>query len=312
MVAAAPEFPPLIFGNMARRVQSHRERVTIVHAALDAGIRTIDTAPLYDFGDAERQLGEALAGVPRDRVQIFGKVGLRWDDAARGAVLFRHENGAVRCDSRPASLRWQVEQSLGRLGTDYLDLVQIHQFDEATPLADALGELERLREAGMVRAIGICNFLPAQISEALACTQIASLQMSYNLLDRLADIDHWPRCSAGGVAALGYSPLAGGELIRGDLPAGARQEFVRIAERSGLSVSGVVLGWVMSQPQITAAIAGASSVDQVQELAAASPLSREDAASLDQMFRAAAERRAAWERGWRRRLKRWLHRLGRR
>ena len=314
MADAVPEFPPLIVGNMARRRHTRRERVAVVHAALDAGLNTIDTAPLYDFGAAEQQLSEALAGVPRDRVQIFSKVGLRWDEAARGEVLFKHETGVVRRDSRPSSLRWQVEQSLERLGTDHLDLVQIHQFDYATPLGESLDELERLRDAGKVRAIGICNFTPAEISRAFACTKIVSLQMPYNLLDRWSDVDHWPLCNAHGVATLGYSPLAGGELIRGDVPADTQQLVARIAERSGLPINVVALAWVMSQPQVTTAIAGASTVLQIQELAAARPLAEEDAASLGRAFRASAERRAlAQVRGlgkWRRRLKLWLNRLG--
>ena len=287
-------FPHVIFGNMARHAQSTQERVRVISAALEAGFNTIDTAPLYDFGAAEEQLGDVLAGVARDQVQVLSKVGLRWDADARGDVLFVHTDGrTVRRDSRPETLRWQVEQSLRRLRTDYLDLVQIHQPDRSVPLDESLGALHELCRAGLVRAVGVCNLDPDELERAFAASSLTSIQLPYSLLERQIEWQLLPLCREQGLDVLAFSPLAGGALAAGRVAADTFPHVIRIAEQLGVPASAVPLSWVLSRTGVTSVITGASSVEQIAELAATpADLPAEAVARLDTVFRAQADARA--------------------
>ncbi len=287
-------FPPVIFGNMARHPQSTQARVQVISAALEAGFNTIDTAPLYDFGAAEEQLGEVLATLPRDQVQVLGKVGLRWDADARGDVLFVHTDGrTVRRDSRPETLRWQVEQSLRRLRTDYLDLVQIHQPDRTVPLGESLDALHDLRREGLVRSVGVCNFDPPELEVACAASSLASVQLPYSLLERQIEWQLLPLCRNQDVDVLAYSPLAGGALAATRLAADAKPQVSEIADQLGVPVNVVPLSWVLSRAGVTSVITGASSQEQIAELAATpAGLPAEAVTQLDVLFRAQADARA--------------------
>src|SRR5688572_31566392 len=153
------QISPIVFGAMALGGKSanHDEetRVRTMQAAFDRGINAIDTAPLYEFGQSERIVGRALKG-RRDRIVVMTKVGLRWDDDF-GDVLFEFfDDGrrrAVRKNSRPDSIRLEVDRSLERLGIDTIDLVQVHHPDPRTPIAETMGALLELRRAGKVRHI---------------------------------------------------------------------------------------------------------------------------------------------------------------
>src|SRR5690348_3481651 len=121
--------------------------IATIRAAVDRGITLIDTAPVYGFGRSEEIVGKALAeGGLRHKVQIATKVGLAWKD------------GAVFRDSRPARIRKEIEVSLRRLRTDYIDLYQVHWPDLETPIAETAGTLEKLRREGKIRAIGVSNY----------------------------------------------------------------------------------------------------------------------------------------------------------
>jgi aryl-alcohol dehydrogenase-like predicted oxidoreductase len=180
----------------------------IIHAACDAGITSFDSAPLYDFHGSERVVGRALKD-RRQRVQLLTKAGLSWD-GAHGRVLFsfRDVQGAeraARMDSRPATLRAEVEGSLKRLQTDVIDLLQIHHPDLDTPLAESLGALEQLQREGKIRAIGVSNFTPEQLSESfdvLGPGGLAALQCEYNLLQRWPERALLPLCRTHGCAVL--------------------------------------------------------------------------------------------------------------
>jgi aryl-alcohol dehydrogenase-like predicted oxidoreductase len=270
--------------------------VRAIGKALDLGMNAIDTAPVYGFGRSERVIGRAIAG-RRSEVVLMTKVGLRWDDDS-GEFYFQAtgENGEtlrVHRNLKPASVRHEVEASLARLGTDYLDLVQIHWPDPFTPLAETLGALLELRARGVVRAIGVSNFPVAMLETAideLGDVPLASTQPKYSLVAREIEHDVLPFCRKHGVGVVVYSPLEQG-LLTGKVTAertfadddgrAKRWTFdaenrakvndvlarvVRpIAERRGGTVAQVVIAWTVAQPGVTSAIVGARTETQVVE-----------------------------------------------
>jgi aryl-alcohol dehydrogenase-like predicted oxidoreductase len=269
---------------MTRRRVPPRERVALIRTAVDRGLTAIDTAPLYDFGEVESLLGEALSVFPRERFQLLGKVGLCWRDGARGEVLFEFEDrlGAhrqVRRDSRPESVRRDVEESLARLRVDHLDLLQIHHPDTHTPFSETMQVLLDLRREGKIREIGVSNFSAPQIRAvqgALGDVPLASVQPELSLLRRDAERDVLPVCRELEIGVLAYSPLAWGLLagaVPQHVPARVRsrvqsllaQHLVPIARAHRVAPAAVALAWVLSRPGVTAAIAGASSLAQLED-----------------------------------------------
>jgi aryl-alcohol dehydrogenase-like predicted oxidoreductase len=277
---------------MGRRSLADAERMALWRAAIERGFGTLDTAPLYGYGAVEELLGRALAGVRRERVQLFGKVGLRWSEDARGRVLFVDESapGAprlVRCDARPASVRDDVEQSLRRLRVEYLDLVQVHMPDVETPLAETMGELLELRRRGLVRAIGASN-APAHelraMQRALGTTPLASVQPEWNLAARSFEADELAAARALQLGVLAYSPLDGGRLARAEGAGGALLRELAAAHRA--TPAAIALAWILAQPALSAAIVGASSLAQLAELERALDLrlASEDLVRLEAEF----------------------------
>lgn len=207
---------------MRFRSTAEDERIRTVHAAIDVGITSLDTAPLYDFGEIESMLGRALR-THRERVEILSKVGLRWD-GDHGDVLFEFTDGrgvrrTVRRDGRPSSIRRDIEESLKRLRTDRIDLCQIHQPDRLVPIEDSLGELARLAEEGKIREMGVSNFSSRELAAAVSVanplsprSQVVSQQLHYNLIERRAEQDVIPLARENGIGLLAYSPLEAGVL----------------------------------------------------------------------------------------------------
>jgi len=288
----------VVFGAMAlsslSREPVRRERT--IRAAIDAGISSIDTAPLYDFSASEELLGQALAGI-RDRVQILTKVGLRWDDpTAHGQVLFPFVDAsgrpqAVRRNSRPESIRLEVDRSLQRLRVEVLDLVQVHHPDLDTPIEDTMGALADLLRAGKLRAIGVSNYDPVQMRRAqaaLGSIPLASNQVHYNLLERWPETGILPLARAEQIAVLAYSPLAQGLLsgnVRRDrlalddgrrndpifhpknlarVTTAAEQSLIPIARAHDATVAQIALAWLLAQPGLTAVVVGASTLEQAK------------------------------------------------
>lgn len=274
-----------------------------MHAAIDAGITSIDTAPLYGFGESERLVGQAIAD-RRAAVQILGKVGLRWD-GEHGEVLLRAIQGdgstrVVRRDGRPCAVRRDVEQSLRRLGVDALDLCQVHHPDAQVPIAETMGELLRLRDEGKLRAVGVSNFSVAQVEQAragLGDVPLACVQAEYSLLQREIERGLLGAVHEHGLGLLAYSPLRQGLLAgcmggRRRLPADdyrrwdaafmpgnvARVEAARrggmesLARRHGVSTAQLALAWVLHQPGVSAVIVGGSDPAQVRANARAASL----------------------------------------
>jgi aryl-alcohol dehydrogenase-like predicted oxidoreductase len=246
----------------------------VVNAALDAGINFFDTADIYDKGHSEEFLGRALAG-RRSEAVIATKFGMKFDDTHQGA--------------RPEYVLQSAEDSLRRLGTDYIDLYQIHQPDPNTPIADTLGALHQLVEAGKVREIGCSNFSAAQIREA---GSFASVQNQYSLFHREPEAEVLPECRKRGMAFLPYFPLANGLLTgkyrKGQpLPKGSRgdagwgpkvfteenletvERLTQFAEGRGHSILELAFSWLAAQPAVPSVIAGATSPEQVKANASA-------------------------------------------
>jgi aryl-alcohol dehydrogenase-like predicted oxidoreductase len=305
---SALEVPGIVFGAWALGGwnwggSDDEAAVRAIQAGIDAGMDAIDTAPVYGFGHSEEVVGRALEG-RRDSVVLMTKVGLRWDDP-RGTFYFKTADQRGRAreiwrNGKADSIAAELEQSLRRLRTSCVDLVQVHWHDPATPLEETLGALVRLVEQGKARAIGVSNFTPALLKEAqlaLAPLPLASNQPKYSLLARESELQLNPFCREHDIGVIVYSPLEQG-LLTGKV--GARRVFPQddgrhkrptftpenrarvnallehevqpIARRHAATIAQVVLAWTIAQPGISAAIAGARTAEQARENAGAGSL----------------------------------------
>jgi aryl-alcohol dehydrogenase-like predicted oxidoreductase len=175
--------------------------VRTIHAALDQGITLIDTAPVYGFGRSEEIVGQALAaGAKRRNVLIATKAGLGWD-----------EHSPYR-DARPEQIRKEIEGSLRRLRTDYIDIYQIHWPDPLVPVAETAGVMKELLREGKIRAIGVSNYNTEQMEAFRHVAPIHTVQPPYNLFERGIETDILPYAKQHGIAVLAYGALCRGLL----------------------------------------------------------------------------------------------------
>jgi aryl-alcohol dehydrogenase-like predicted oxidoreductase len=258
--------------------QDERDSIRAIQRALDLGVNWIDTAPFYGWGRAEEVVGRALDG-KRDDVLVFTKCG-----------TFPDESGS-RMDLRPESIRAEVEESLRRLRTDRVDLLQMHDEDLNTPIEESWGEVQRLIVQGKVRYGGISNHRAAEVEHALAVGQIGALQYQYSLLFRQHEQDIVPLAERESIGVLAWSPLAGGfladafdldELVEDDFR--RRHPFAQldleplratlraVGERHGASAAQVALAWVIAQPALAGAIVGIRNEREAEELPGAARL----------------------------------------
>jgi aryl-alcohol dehydrogenase-like predicted oxidoreductase len=275
---------------------SEDDSVGAVHAALDAGITLLDTAPIYGFGHSEIVVGRAIRD-RRDKVVLATKVGMV-PNAPGGRLSFRstaagpHEFGhiAVNIYNHPDSVRAEVEMSLKRLGTDRIDLIQTHWQEEETPLEDTMGALMRLKEEGKVRAIGVCNATPEQMDRYRSVGPLDSDQEKYSMIDRAKmEGGQLEYCRSNRIAVLAYSPLALGlltgkvgpdrEFPEGDLRRGKERftvenrkrvkemldSFEPLCEKHGCTLGQLVIAWTTHQPGLTHALVGARTPEQAIE-----------------------------------------------
>jgi aryl-alcohol dehydrogenase-like predicted oxidoreductase len=250
-------------------------------SAIERGINLIDTAPIYGRGRAEEIVGKAVRACGRrDAFYIATKAGLEWND--RG----------VFANSTPARLRRELDDSLRRLGTDYIDLYQVHWPDTVTPVAEVAGVLAEFLRAGKVRALGVSNFSVDQMEEFRSISPLASNQPPYNIFEREIDREILPWCGAHGVAVLTYSSLCrsllGGRLQRGmtfdsgDIRSvdpkfqeprfsqylAAVEQLSRMAkEKYGKSVAQLAVRWVLDRPGASVALWGAKRPEQLDAVA---------------------------------------------
>jgi aryl-alcohol dehydrogenase-like predicted oxidoreductase len=176
------------------------ESVYTIRSAIARGITLIDTAPVYGFGRSEEIVGMALSEGLRDRAVIATKAGLEWRD------------GKVWRNSSPVRIRKEVEDSLRRLRTDYIDLYQVHWPDPLVPIQETAGALARLLKEGKIRAIGVSNYSPAQMDEFRKVAPIHSVQPPYNLFEREAESGILPYAAQHDMAVLCYGALCRGLL----------------------------------------------------------------------------------------------------
>jgi pyridoxine 4-dehydrogenase len=228
------------------RLTDTPEHVHFIRAAIDAGLRHVDTAHLYTGGASEETIGAALDGVDADDVVVATKGG------------FRPGEG------RPEVLSAQVEQSLRALRTDAIDLYYLHRVDPETPLEDSLGTLREYVDRGTIRHVGISDVTVAQVEQARAIVPIAAVQNHYNIDERGYDevVDH---CAAEGIVFVPYYPL------KGDSAAVAS-----IAERHGVTANAVKLAWLLHRSPTILPIPGTLSLEHLRENLAALTLELSD------------------------------------
>jgi aryl-alcohol dehydrogenase-like predicted oxidoreductase len=265
-----------------------------VDMCLDAGINLIDTADVYSGGLAEDILGEVLRG-RRDDVLVATKVRMTMGRGPNDAGLSRHH------------IITGCEASLRRLGTDHIDLYQVHEWDGQTPLEETLRALDLLVQSGKVRYIGASNYAAWQLmkalgtSERLGLPQFVSQQIYYSLQGREAEYELVPLAVDQGLGILVWSPMAGGLLSgkyrRGQQPpAGSRhltdwgeppvydeegvydiiEVLVKIAEQRGVSAAQVALAYTLARPAVTSLVIGARSDEQLADNLAAADLTLSD------------------------------------
>ena len=263
------------------------DAVGAIHASYELGVTSIDTAPIYGQGLSEEIVGEALKSLPRDKVQILTKFGMRWD-LAQGDFGFKTKDNAGR-----DGIIKECEDSLRRLGTDYIDLYQQHWPDTTTSIDETMEAAQRLVAQGKVRAVGVSNYSVAQMAEAEKTLHLASNQVPYSMVRRDIEKDVVPYCEQHDKAVLVYSPLQLGLLTgkikpgqpfgEGDLRNGhplftpdsvARVNEVLnqlrpLAETKNASLGQLVLRWTLAQPGITVALVGARNPEQAVQNARA-------------------------------------------
>lgn len=311
------EVSPIAFGAFAIggtmwAGNEEKDSINAIHAAIDNGISTLDTAPFYGLGRSEELIGKAIADKRREDIQILNKFGLVWDGSnnGKGDYFFDTEdngkNYSIYKFASKENVVKEVEESLKRLGTDYIDLLQLHWPDSTTPISETMEAMERLLEQGKIRAAGVCNYSVDQLKEAEQTLKLSSNQVSYSMLQRGIEADLVPFAQANDMSLIAYSPMErglltgkyfkDGKLEEADHRNGYFKQFdleriekvlnelLVIADSYNASLAQLVLNWTMNQPGITVTLAGARNEKQVASNAAAMNLSISDAdmASINQ------------------------------
>ncbi len=291
----------MMFGSWGNPDQE--ESIRIIHRALDAGINFIDTADVYSAGESEQIVGRALAGGKRDEVVLATKV---------------HGQMGEGPNRQGNSRRWilrECEESLRRLGTDWIDLYQIHRPDPATDIDETLGALTDLVRAGKIRYFGSSTFPASQIVEAQWIAErrgrerFVCEQPPYSILVRGVEAEVLPVCQRYGMGVIPWSPLAGGFLSgryrRGqDVPSSTRAQrlphrydqsipenrrkldaadaLAQLAEEAGISLIHLAIAFVLGHPAVSAAIIGPRTMDHLESQLGAAQVTL-DAATLDRI-----------------------------
>lgn len=256
------------------------EAVRTIHAALDAGVTFIDTADVYcldqrDIGHSERLIARALrerGGTPA--VTVATKGGLE------------RPNGAWTRNGRASHLRLACEASLSALGTERIDVYQLHAVDPSVPIDESVGELARLRTEGKIAHVGLSNVGVLEIERARALVPIVSVQNRWNPQHRAPETDGvLAHCTTHGIAFLPYSPFGGATGAKGLARVGTLAE---LANRFGMSPHRLVIAWMLAKSPAVIPIPGARRVESITDSAKASEveLSPADLATIESAFRA--------------------------
>ena len=277
-----------------------QESIHTIQAAPDLGINLIDTAPAYGWGRSEQVVGQAIRG-RREQFVLATKCGLWWEDT-RGSFFAELDGHRMHRSLRPDTLQLEIENSLRRLNTDYIDLYQTHwpsMPPDFTPIADSMAVLHKLKDQGKIRAIGVCNVTLDELKENIRCGGVASDQFRYSMLNRDAEKDILPHCARHNIATLTYMSLEQG-LLTGKIgmdrvfkptefrsntywntwfiPANRKKildllaSWKDLTDKYACTLAQLVLAWTAAQPGVTHVLAGGRNLAQVQDNAKAAAL----------------------------------------
>lgn len=268
----------------------HNDAVRAIHASVDEGVTSIDTAPVYGQGLSEELTGDALKGLNRSKIQILTKFGMRWD-LAKGTLAFKSkDNDGKDIDvykyAGKESVILECENSLKRLGTDYIDLYQIHWPDVTTSMDETFEAVLRLKEQGKIREAGVSNYNVAQMKEADKVIKLASNQVPFSMVEREIEKELVPYCIENKKGILAYSPLQRG-ILTGKIKPGHQfgegdhrpntkfyqpenlnrinaflDQIKPMAESKSVSLAQLVIRWTIDRPGITVALVGARNAEQ--------------------------------------------------
>ena len=267
-----------------------KEAIKAIKVSYSLGVTSIDTAPIYGQGTSEEIVGEAIKGIPRDKVQILTKYGMRWD-LKKGDFAFSSKNNSgtdidIYKYAGKESIIKECEDSLKRLGTDYIDLYQIHWPDSTTAIEESMEAVGRLIDQGKVRYAGVCNYDAKQMAEAEKYIALVSDQVPYSMVKRGIESELIPYCIDHQKSILAYSPLERG-LLTGKMKPGYKfadgdhrasvsffkdenlrrtasflNQISPIAIEKRLTLGQLVILWTLAQPGITIALVGARNAEQ--------------------------------------------------
>jgi len=267
-----------------------KDSIAAIQASLDNGVSTLDTAPFYGFGLSEELIGEALRGRDRSKVQVLTKFGLIWDGSNQCKGEFFFDAGE---NSKPIpiykyaakeSIMREVEASLGRLKTDYIDLLQLHWPDASTPIDETMETLLLLQQQGKIRAAGVSNLSVGQMESAKNIIPLASNQVPYSMLNRSIEQELVPYTTSHNIGIIAYSPLERG-LLSGKYFAGTTLQkddhrnnyfgqfepqkvkalltaLQPLADSKNATLAQLVLRWTSFQKGITVVLAGSRNAEQ--------------------------------------------------
>ena len=281
------------------------QSIAAIQSSLDAGVTLIDTAPAYGLGRSEEIVGKAIAG-RRDKAVIATKCGLVWH-TQKGKHFFDQDGKPVHRYLGRDAIIHEVEESLRRLGTDYIDLYITHWQDSTTPIEETVAALEELKQAGKIRAVGASNVNRSELEHYVQTGALDAIQERLSMIDREIEQDLLPLTTANNVSTLSYSSLALGLLSgmigpervfsgddqRKDNPrfsVANRQkakDFATavkpVADRHGATIAQIVIAWTLAQPGVTFALCGARNPAQALDNAQAGRLrlSSDDLAAID-------------------------------
>ncbi|WP_035644225.1 aldo/keto reductase [Flavobacterium sp. ASV13] len=261
-----------------------------IMASIDHGVTSIDTAPFYGLGLSEELIGETIKELDRSKVQLLTKFGMVWDGSnnGKGDFMWNQEHDGKSYPlykyASKANVIKETEESLKRLKTDYIDLLQLHWPDSTTPIDETMEALQSLIDQGKIRAAGVSNYNKDQLLEAQKSIRVASNQMPYSMLNRGIEKDIVPLAIENNIGIIAYSPLERG-LLSGKYFKGEKlksddhrqdyfgqfnpekvEAFLKkiepLAEEKKASLAQLVLKWTTLQPGITVVLAGARNKEQ--------------------------------------------------
>ncbi|WP_449400043.1 aldo/keto reductase [Chryseobacterium wanjuense] len=266
------------------------EAQNAIKASIDHGATSIDTAPFYGLGFSEELIGRVIKDMDRSKVQLLTKFGMVWDGSNQGKGDYmwdQEDNGKIYPLYKYASktnVIKETEESLKRLGTDYIDLLQLHWPDSTTPIDETMEALQKLIDQGKIRAAGVSNYDKNQMLEAQKTIKLASNQLPYSMLNRQIEKDIVPAAIENSIGLIAYSPLERG-LLSGKYFKGEHlksddhrngyfgqfdpekvktflSKIEPLAKEKNATLAQLVLRWTTLQPGITVVLAGARNSEQ--------------------------------------------------